>query len=693
VDYRSDQFSFGVMVYEMATGVSPFLRETAVQTMSAVLTDEPKRMEAGVPAPLQWVIARCMEKDAAGRYESTKDLARELRGQQEHLSEVFASGVAAGAVPEKKAKSWGWMWGLAAGLAVAAAGFWLRPGKAELKYTPMEVTWENPGQAYWAPDGKAFAYSPLVNGNRQVFVRYLDAPVPVQLTRLDAHSSVLGWSADSRRVLFISNNTKGTNPARALFTVPVTGGEPEWVSPAEGAGGALSPDGRMLAELRREEKGGVGLYLTAPLGGTAQKYQPWPIESKSLYNSTNVDFAPDSTSVWLWFDPEVGRQLWRLPLPAGSGQPERMLEKEMPTHGGTPLMSFLGGDRHAVVAMQDGLEEDAMHLWTVDLQTGKRERLTQGTSSEMYPSVSPDGNRLLYVSETSEYRFVSMSLEDGSVETVIASGRLVGMPAWAAGQEKFAYISHRNGGPAVWVRENGADRPLVTSAAFPANPVKWFMAPALSPDGGRAIYIRVGLDNHNENWISSLSGGPPIRLTSSGPEVAEHGGSWSPDGGRFAFLQLQNGKSSLAVAKTSGEAAPAILRPDVVTRLPQWSPDGKWITYQTVNDGHMLVSPDGKEERVLGKLLSPELTFSKDSTRLYGIRSKNGRYTLFSVDVATKAEREIREIDRQYLPSSRLNPGIRLSLSPDGKRILYPTMKRQTSLWMLEEFARPGWFR
>jgi serine/threonine protein kinase len=110
VDYRSDQFSFGVMVYEMATGVSPFLRGTAVQTMSAVLTDEPKRMEAGVPAPLQWTIGRCMEKDAAGRYESTKDLARELRGQQEHLSEVFVSGVVAVAAPAAK-RSWGWVWG------------------------------------------------------------------------------------------------------------------------------------------------------------------------------------------------------------------------------------------------------------------------------------------------------------------------------------------------------------------------------------------------------------------------------------------------------------------------------------------------------------------------------------------------------------------------------------------------------
>jgi Tol biopolymer transport system component len=526
-----------------------------------------------------------------------------------------------------------------------------------------------------------------------MFVRYLDAPVPVQLTRLDAGAGTLGWSADSRRVIISSKNTKGAKPAGALFSVPVTGGEPEWVGPAEGAGGAVSPDGRMLAELRREEKGGVGLYLTTPLGGTPQRYQPWPIESKALQNAVLVTFAPDNKAVWLWFDPEVGRQLWRFPLPAGSGQPVRMLEKEMPTYGATPMMSFLGGERHAVVALQDSLEEDATHLWTVDLNTGKRERLTQGMASEMVPSVSPDGTRLLYLNAASEYRLLSMSLEDGSAETVISSGRMVGMPGWAAGQEKFAYVSGRNGGPAVWVRENGADRPLVTAGAFPANPVKWFMTPALSPDGGRVVYVRLGLDNHNENWISSLNGGPPIRLTSSGPEVREYGGSWSPDGGRFSFLQIRNGKTSVAVAKTSGEAAAVIVRQDAISRLPQWSPDGKWIKYLALNKGWVLVSPDGKDERVFGSYGGPELTFSKDSTRLYGIRSKNGRHTLFSVDIATKAEREIREIDKEYLPGSSLNPGIRLSLSPDGKRILYPTVKTQTSLWMLEGFGRPGWFR
>jgi hypothetical protein len=63
------------------------------------------------------------------------------------------------------------------------------------------------------------------------------------------------------------------------------------------------------------------------------------------------------------------------------------------------------------------------------------------------------------------------------------------------------------------------------------------------------------------------------------------------------------------------------------------------------------------------------------------------------LDLATSAVREIAVVHKDLNPVSTLRPGLRLSLSPDGKRILYPTYKFQTSLWMLEGFQRPGWMR
>ena len=80
LDHRSDQFSLGVMLYEMATGRRPFEQRTAAETIAAILRDPPPALDASVlPPPLQWLIERCLAKDPGDRYASTRELASELR--------------------------------------------------------------------------------------------------------------------------------------------------------------------------------------------------------------------------------------------------------------------------------------------------------------------------------------------------------------------------------------------------------------------------------------------------------------------------------------------------------------------------------------------------------------------------------------------------------------------------------------
>ncbi len=95
VDHRSDQFALGAMLYEMVTGRTPFQRETPVQTLAAIIEDEPAPLKnPAFPAPARWVVERCLAKDPAERYASTLDLARELRSVRQHLSEVGSLGAA-----------------------------------------------------------------------------------------------------------------------------------------------------------------------------------------------------------------------------------------------------------------------------------------------------------------------------------------------------------------------------------------------------------------------------------------------------------------------------------------------------------------------------------------------------------------------------------------------------------------------
>jgi tetratricopeptide (TPR) repeat protein/TolB-like protein len=93
-DFRADQFAFGATLYEMATGRQAFQRDSVVQTLNAIIEHDPPslvELNPSFPAPARWIAERCLSKAPADRYASTLDLARELRGVREHLSEASNS--------------------------------------------------------------------------------------------------------------------------------------------------------------------------------------------------------------------------------------------------------------------------------------------------------------------------------------------------------------------------------------------------------------------------------------------------------------------------------------------------------------------------------------------------------------------------------------------------------------------------
>jgi predicted ATPase len=91
LDFRSDQFSFGSVLYEMVTGFPAFRRNTHAESMAAVLRDEPDRAKMiHAPPPFLWILERCIAKDPKQRYASTKDLARDLAAVRDRLAEAPA---------------------------------------------------------------------------------------------------------------------------------------------------------------------------------------------------------------------------------------------------------------------------------------------------------------------------------------------------------------------------------------------------------------------------------------------------------------------------------------------------------------------------------------------------------------------------------------------------------------------------
>ncbi len=104
LDFRSDQFSLGSIVYEMTTGKKAFQRKTAAETMSAIIREEPEpvaRLRPDLPLPVRWILERCLAKDREERYASTRDLARDLASVRDHISEVTSGAESMLAAPGK----------------------------------------------------------------------------------------------------------------------------------------------------------------------------------------------------------------------------------------------------------------------------------------------------------------------------------------------------------------------------------------------------------------------------------------------------------------------------------------------------------------------------------------------------------------------------------------------------------------
>jgi Tol biopolymer transport system component len=350
----------------------------------------------------------------------------------------------------------------------------------------------------------------------------------------------------------------------------------------------------------------------------------------------------------------------------------------------TPRFAWMPDSRHVVLTFQ-ATPGSASQIWFADTESDHWHALTSGTTAHGLLSVSPDGRRIVFTEGGGNYDIASVDLTTARARRVMSTERDEYMAAWASKLERMVYVTNRNGAQEIWIGGNsGPARPLVTASDFPENSTEWLIAPALSPDGERVMYLRVELQGRNRNWISNVSGGAPVPLTNE-TDATEFSPSWSPDGKSATYIAFHKGKADLMKVDTTGEAAPALVKADVQGgyEVPVWSPAGDWILC-----GNTLYSPDGQKLKPLGDQGTPTYAFSQDGKLLFGIRQDGVRELLFSLDLGTGAEKILGDIGTEFHPALGFHPAIRFSLAPDGKSFVYPVAKMKSNLWLFEGFDR-----
>ncbi len=548
------------------------------------------------------------------------------------------------------------------------------------------------GSTVWKPDGKAIAFAATRNVTEppQPYVLYLDGSSAEPLMRRFAEGLPKLWTRAGQMFVDTSRGPSPTSESAGLWTVPAVGGDRELLfTPPPGMTNILSisADGSTLAALRLDEDGVWGVWVGSIAGGTLQRYEPAPFASTRLFNTPALSFSPDGRQLLLMWNPSA-EQAWLLPYPPDPRRPPRRVLESLPSHSGTPQFSWLPDNRHIVVSAAE--RGRPWRLYLADTVSGKFRPLTDGSSTalQLAPVASPDGTRLVYSEMTSNLDIVTMNVHTAAVSPLIATIRHEQMPAWAADGRRLVYVTDRNGEPEIWLREQDkGDRPLVTFRDFPPGTTGFLMAPEVSPDGTRVMYVRVESDARGLTgarlWMSSLTGGAPVRLRDRA--VQERSGTWSPDGAWYAYQERQaDGTLELKKVRVSGTSEPETLASGAYSELlPDWSPDSRWILFE--DNGLKLAAADGGPTRDLG-VQDAVCTFARKQDLLYCIDHLSGATKLVE-RTFDGVVRIIGPVAPEHRPAFAVSPSLRLSLTPDGDGVTYSVGSQRVQLLLAEGLA------
>ena len=318
-----------------------------------------------------------------------------------------------------------------------------------------------------------------------------------------------------------------------------------------------------------------------------------------------------------------------------------------------------------------------------------------------FPAISPDEHTIAYAAGEKGHDIVEVPLDGSGIRDVIATPMIEVTPSWSPDGTRFAYVTDRSGMQEIWVRNrlDGSEHPMPVPRAFGSPQFQTILDCAFSPDGSRVAY-RMETPDATEIWTSLLSGEAPARLWQDPAKAFQRGPSWSPDGNWIAYYSIRDGKPAVLKIRV-GAGQPELVTYTSGPQPVRWSPRGDWIAFR---DGGALrlLSPDGKQERIVSPKSWETYGWSADGASLYGIAIRDHRLLLGHIDLASG--QETRVADLGPVPASLDYANFRsefpirgFSMHPNGKSFLTSIYRSRSQIYLLRDFDRRtrllDWFR
>jgi eukaryotic-like serine/threonine-protein kinase len=590
VDFRSDQFALGAILYEMVTGRRAFAKTTAVDTLSAILHEEPEPI-AGLrpetPTGLRWLLDRCLAKEPDERYASTRDLARDLAMLRDRLSEAGPSGPApvrrrpphvlsrlAVAVPLATLL-------VLAGL-LAGRSLERRPAPSYRQLTFRQGTVRS---ARFSPDGQTAVYAASWGGQPlELFSVRPGTPESRSLGALGANN--LAVSSKGEMALVLRNRYLGLFPGfGTLARMPLEGGAAPRDVLEDVSWADWSPDGSAFAVVRQV---GSRQRLEYPVGTVLYETAGW---------ISHPRVAPDGRRVAILDHPSIGDDRGSVALVDRAGR------------------KTLGGRWSTAWGL--AWRPDGKEVWFTAAKSGARRALRAVSPSgrERQVVVSPTGLTLHDIARDGrvlighdEIRFGSLVLPPGeererdltwldlgAVTDISPDGRTVVLSESGEGGEYSIYLRKTDGSPAVrlghgWLGRLSPDEKWVLTTDVSSDPPQLVLLPTgpgepvvltkdklshaggrFLPDGKRIVFAASEPEQTRRLYILPVAGGEARPISSA--EVLQSG-PISPDG---LWVAARNSENRVVLFPTSSGdpvAVPGIHPPE---RAVQWSPDGKFL--------------------------------------------------------------------------------------------------------------------